>query len=366
MSIPLFDTRGPLEPLRAEIAMRVAQVLDSGRFILGPEVEAFESEFASYLGVEHVIGVANGTDAITIALKALGIPAGAEVVVPSFTFYATAEAVVNAGAVPVFCDVDPDTRNVTLDTVRGALTPRTKAIVAVDLFGCPAPCTELRNQLGLPVLEDAAQAAGARLGPTRAGALSDVATFSFFPSKNLGCFGDGGAIATDDPEIAELARALRFHGSRDKQSFQYVGFNSRLDELQAAILRVLLPALDGWCDGRRAAAAVYAAAGLGEHVGLPGEPPEAQPAWHLYVVTHPRADELITQLTAQGIHARGYYRTPLHRQPAMARYAADADLPVTDELAARNLALPMSPVLSAAQAQEVVAAVGRWSSAHLD
>jgi dTDP-4-amino-4,6-dideoxygalactose transaminase len=356
MSVPLFDTRTPIEPLRAQLAERVQAVLDAGRFILGPEVAAFEAEFARYLGVNHVIGVANGTDAITIALRALGIEPGSEVIVPSFTFYATAEAVVNAGAVPVFCDVDPDTRNVTRDTVHAVLTPRTAAIVAVDLFGCPAPCFELRA-LGLPVLEDAAQAAGARLGPKRAGALGDVATFSFFPSKNLGCFGDGGAIATDDERVADVARSLRFHGSRDKQSFEQVGYNSRLDELQAAILRVLLPALDGWCDGRRAAAAVYAAAGLGDHVGLPGEPPEAQPAWHLYVVTHERADDLAAALSERGIQSRGYYRTPLHRQPAMARYADGAQLPATDELAARNLALPMSPVLSAAEAQEVVAAV---------
>ena len=356
VSIPLFDTRTPVEPLRDRIAERVAQVLDSGHFILGPELTAFEAEFARYLGVRHVVGVANGTDAITIALRAMGVPQGAEVIVPSFTFYATAEAAVNAGAVPVFCDVDPDTRNVTADTVRAKMTPNTKAIVAVDLFGSPAPCPELR-ELGLPVLEDAAQAAGARLGPLRAGALGDAATFSFFPSKNLGCFGDGGAIATDDDRVADLARSLRFHGSRDKQSFQHIGWNSRLDELQAAILRVLLPALDGWCDGRRAAAAVYAAAGLGQHVGLPGELPEAQPAWHLYVVTHERADDLVRDLQARGIQARGYYRTPLHRQSSMARYAAGATLPVTDELAARNLALPMSPVLTAAQAQAVVSAL---------
>ena len=261
-------------------------MIEQGRFILGPEVAAFEPELADYLGVRHVIGVANGTDAITIALRALGCGAGQEVIVPSFTFYATAEAVASAGAIPVFCDVDPDTRNVTRGHGPGRATDETAAIVAVDLFGCPAPCAELR-ELGLPVLEDAAQAAGARLHGRNAGALGDAATFSFFPSKNLGCFGDGGAIATDSDEVAELARALRFHGSRDKQHFQYVGYNSRLDELQAAILRVLLPSLDGWCDGRRAAADAYAAAGLGAHVGLPQVPDGADPAWHLYVVTHP-------------------------------------------------------------------------------
>lgn len=357
MSVPLFDTETPLAPLKPAILQRLARVVEQGRFVLGPEVGAFEAELADYLGVRHVIGVANGTDAITIALRALGIGPGDEVVVPAFTFYATAEAVAEFGAVPVFCDVDRDTRNVTVETVRAALTPRTRAIIAVDLFGLPAPVAELR-ELGLPVLEDAAQAAGARSGGRMAGALGDVATFSFYPSKNLGAFGDGGAICTDDDATAERARALRFHGSRDKQTFEYVGYNSRLDELQAAILRVLLPELDAWCDGRRAAAAAYAAAGLHRHVGVPAMPAGVDPAWHLYVVIHPRADELLPALGAAGIQARGYYRVPLHRQPAMAPFVAGlGELPVTDELAATNIALPISPVFGEEQAGEVVAAL---------
>jgi dTDP-4-amino-4,6-dideoxygalactose transaminase len=355
--IPLFDTRTPLSPLRDEILARITGVVDGSRFILGPEVQAFEQEFAAYLGVRHVIGVANGTDAITIALRAMGVEPGDEVVVPSLTFYATAEAVATTGARPVFCDVDHDTRNMTPETVGAALTPRTKAIVAVDLFGLPAPLPELR-ELGLPVLEDAAQAAGASLDGRRAGSLGDAATFSFYPSKNLGCFGDGGAIATDDDGIASTVRALRFHGSRDKQAFELVGYNSRLDEMQAAILRVLLPELDGWCDGRRAAAAAYVDAGLGDHAGLPATPPGADPAWHLYVVTHPRAGDALAALGERGVQARGYYRTPLHRQPAMAPFAdASLELPVTDELARTNIALPMSPVLGPEQAEEVVAAI---------
>jgi dTDP-4-amino-4,6-dideoxygalactose transaminase len=357
MGISLFDTDAPIAPLRAAIRERVGEVLDRGAYILGPEVAAFERELAAYLGVRHVVGVANGTDAITIALRAMGVRPRDEVVVPSFTFYATAEAVATAGARPVFCDVDIDTRNVTPDTVRAAITPRTRAIVAVDLFGCPAPIPQLR-ELGMPVLEDAAQAAGATLGGRRAGALGDVATFSFYPSKNLGCFGDGGAIATDDDEIVDLARALRFHGSRDKQSFQFVGYNSRLDELQAAILRVLLPELDNWCDGRRAHARAYAEAGLSEHVKTPVVPDGAEPAWHLYVVTHPRADELIAGLASRAIQARGYYRTPLHRQPAMAPYVdGSLTLPVTDQLARTNLALPMTPVPVPGVADEIVAAL---------
>jgi dTDP-4-amino-4,6-dideoxygalactose transaminase len=357
MPVPLFDTATPLAPLRPVILERIAAVVAAGSFVLGPEVEAFEREFAAYLGVRYVVGVANGTDAIAIALRALGVARGDDVVVPAFTFYATAEAIADVGARPVFCDVDVGTRNMTVDTVRAALTPRTTAIVAVDLFGCPAPVPELR-ELGLPVLEDAAQAAGARYRGQMAGALGDAASFSFYPSKNLGAFGDGGAIATDDADVAQLARALRFHGSRDKQTFDYVGYNSRLDELQAAILRVLLPELDGWCDGRRAGAAAYRAAGLGDHVTLPVVPDGADPAWHLYVVTHPRADDLLGALARAGVQARGYYRRPLHLQPAMAAYAGDlAPLPATDELAAHNIALPISAVFAESQAREVVAAI---------
>lgn len=342
-----------------DVRERIGQVLDRGVFILGEEVRGFEQELATYLGARHVVGVANGTDAITIAVRALGVGPGDEVVVPSFTFYATVEALVTAGANPVFCDVDELTRNVSVDTVKAAITPNTKLIVAVDLFGCPAPVAELR-ELGLPVLEDAAQALGASLGGRRAGTLGDAATISFYPSKNLGALGDGGAIVTDDDEVAELARALRFHGSRDKRSFQYVGYNSRLDEVQAAILRVLLPHLDSWAEARRAAARAYATAGIEQHVSPPLTPPGGEPAWHLYVATHPRADEAIGGLAEQGITSRGYYRVPLHRQAAMAPYAPSAGrLPATDELARTNLALPMSPALGPDQAVQVVAALAR-------
>jgi dTDP-4-amino-4,6-dideoxygalactose transaminase len=356
MAIPLFDSATPLAPLRDQIRERVLDVLDGGRFVLGPEVAAFESELAEWLGTGHAIGVANGTDALTIALQALGVGPGDEVVVPSFTFYASAEAVPPTGARPVFCDIDPETFCVTADTVRAALTPRTKAVIAVDLFGNVAPVPEI-EALGVPVVEDAAQAAGARLGGRRAGALGTIATFSFYPSKNLGAFGDGGAIATGDDELAERVRMLRFHGSRDKETFELVGRNSRLDEIQAAILRVALPELDGWCDGRRAAAAHYEAAGLGGLVTLPVPAPGAIPAWHLYVVRHERADDLASALKAAGIGQKAYYRVPAHLQPAMAPYAPSVELPGTAEAARMHLAIPMSPVLGREQADEVVAAV---------
>jgi dTDP-3-amino-3,4,6-trideoxy-alpha-D-glucose transaminase len=341
MQVPLFASS--LAPYHDRIATAIERVARSGRYILGPEVEAFEREFAGYLGVRNVVGVANGTDALTIALRALGIKPGDEVVMPSFTFYATAEAAIVAGAKPVFCDIDLDTFCVTPETVKAALTPRTRAIVPVHLFGNVAPVPGLR-ELGLPVLEDAAQAAGAELDGVKAGALGDAATFSFYPSKNLPCLGDGGAIATNDDALAERARILRFHGSTDKSTFTEVGYNSRLDELQAAALRVLLPELDGWNERRREVAAAYERLGLGERATLPRPTPGARHVYHLYVV---RADSLPV--------GRRYYRVPVHRQPAI---AADVELPATEEAARTNFALPMGVDLTEAEVREVVCASG--------
>jgi len=356
MGIPLFDTTTPIRPLRGELDAAIARVLDSGTFILGPEVEAFESEFAAACGATHAVGVANGTEALTIALRALGVGPGDEVVVPSFTFYASAEAIPPTGARPVFCDVDPETMCVTAETVAAALTPRTKAVIAVHLFGNVAPIAQIAA-LGVPVIEDAAQAAGSLSAAGRPGALGTIATFSFFPSKNLGAFGDGGAITTGDAALADRVRMLRFHGSWDKVTYEHVGYNSRLDELQAAILRVLLPHLDGWADGRRAAGRHYAAAGLGEIARLPVPVEGCEPAWHLYVVRSEQADELAAALAAAGHGQKPYYRTPVHRQQAMLEYAGGVELPATDELARTHLAIPMSPVLSAEMAGEVVAAL---------
>src|SRR4051794_34634155 len=306
MPVPLFDTRTPLEPLRARLDAAIAAVLDDQRYILGPNVSAFEEEFAAYCGASHAIGVANGTDAITVALRALGVGPGDDVVVPSFTFYASAEAIPPTGARPVFCDVDPDTMCVTAETVKAAMTPNTKAVIAVHLFGNVAPIAEI-EALGVPVLEDAAQAAGSRTADGRPGSLGTIATFSFFPSKNLGCFGDGGAVTTNDDAIADRVRMLRFHGSWDKVTYEHVGYNSRLDEIQAAILRVLLPELEGWADGRRAAAAHYEEARLGELVRVPVATPGSAPAWHLYVIRDADADELAEHLAGAGIGAKAYY-----------------------------------------------------------
>lgn len=361
MSVPLFDTSGPLEPLRNELRAAIDRVLDSERYILGPEVSAFEQEFAAYCGAEQAVGVANGTEAITIALRAMGVGPGDEVIVPSFTFYASAEAIPATGATPVFCDIDPETYCVTAETVRAALTPRTKAVIAVHLFGNVAPVAEI-EALGVPVLEDAAQSAGSTSTGGRPGALGTAATFSFFPSKNLGGFGDGGAIVTSDARIAEQARILRFHGSHDKVTYEQVGYNSRLDELQAAVLRVQLPHLDGWADGRRTAGDHYEQAGLGELVGLPKPTGGAAPAWHLYVVSHPQVERLEGSLATAGIGHKAYYRRPVHRQEAMRAWAAaEADLPGTEEAARTHLAIPMSPMLTREQVDEVLEAVSKSS-----
>jgi dTDP-3-amino-3,4,6-trideoxy-alpha-D-glucose transaminase len=356
MAVPLFDTSTPLHGLRAELRAAIERVLNSERYILGPEVSAFEQEFAAYCGADHAVGVANGTDAITIALRAMGVGPGDEVVVPSFTFYASAEAIAPTGATPVFCDVDPDTYCINAETVRAVLTPRTRVVIAVHLFGNVAPIAKI-EALGVPVLEDAAQAAGSTVGERRPGALGTAATFSFFPSKNLGCFGDGGAITTSDDRIAEQARILRFHGSRDKADYEQLGYNSRLDELQAAILRVQLPHLDAWADGRRRAGRHYEEAGLGELVALPCPTAEAAPAWHLYVVAEPHVERLEATLAAAGIGHKPYYRTPVHRQAPMRRWAAGVDLPATEHAARTHLAIPMSPVLTREQVDQVVDAV---------
>ncbi len=357
MAVNLFDTRTPLEPLADELKAAIERVLASGSYILGPEVSAFEQEFAGYCGARHGVGVANGTDAITIALRAMGVGEGDEVVVPSFTFYASAEAIPPTGATPVFCDIDPETYCVTAQTVRAALTPRTKAVIAVHLFGNIAPVAEI-EALGVPVLEDAAQAAGSTSPAGRPGSLGTAATWSFFPSKNLGGMGDGGMITTSDEQIAERARTLRFHGSRDKVTYEQVGYNSRLDELQAAILRVQLPHLDTWSDGRRAAGAHYAQAGLGELVKLPQPTDGSEPAWHLYVVDHPEPARVEAVLADAGIGHKAYYRTPIHRQEAMRAWSGESlDLPGTEAAARTHLAIPMSPVLTRAQVDEVVAAI---------
>jgi dTDP-4-amino-4,6-dideoxygalactose transaminase len=360
-AISLFASRAVIEPLIPEILERQRQVLESGRYILGPELEAFEAEFAAYLGVRHCVGVANGTDALTIALRSLGIGRGDEVIVPSLTFFATAEAVINAGATPVFADIDADTHCMTAATAEPLFGSATKALLPVHLFGNVAPMAELRELAGsrrAVVVEDAAQAAGARLDGRRAGSLGAAACFSFYPGKNLGAFGDAGAIATDDADVAARARMLRHHGTAETWVHADVGYNSRLDELQAAGLRVALRHLDEWITARRRVAALYADSGIDEHLELPVETAGAKHAYHLYVGLSPRRDELIEGLAQAGIEARAYYTTPMHRQPSLAALAGSGGaLPNAERLAAEGIALPMGPALSEESVAQVAAAV---------
>jgi dTDP-4-amino-4,6-dideoxygalactose transaminase len=361
VSIPLFASRAAIEPLLPEVAERQRAVLESGRYILGPEVESFESEFAGFVGARHCVGVADGTGALVIALRALGVGPGDEVVVPAFTFFATAQAVVQMGATPVFCDVDPETWCMTAASAQPAISERTRALVPVHIFGNPAPVPELMELAepsGIHVLEDAAQAHGAELDGRMAGVLGHAATFSFFPSKNLGGFGDAGAITTDDAEVAERAARLRIRGgSRDKRSFSEVGYNSRLDELQAASLRVLLPHLPEWIEARRRAAAAYREAGLAELAQLQRETDGGRAAWHILAIASAQRDRLASVLAEAEIGARPYYETPLYRQPALEEWAPAEPLVATERICSEILALPMGAALPEGAPAEVVEAI---------
>ena len=367
MAVPLMDPHSQYAEVRDQIARAISDVIDSGRFILGPRVAEAEKAFAAHMGVAHGIGVANGTDALLIALRALGVEPGDEVICPSFTFYATAESIAAIGAVPVFADIEDETYNLDPAAVEAAITPRTRAIVPVHLFGHPAamgPLMAIGAKHGIPVVEDAAQAYGAALDGVRCGAIGDAATFSFFPTKNLPCFGDGGLISTPSAEVDRMCRVLRFHGSEDKKSFTHVGYNSRLDELQAAILLQLLPLLDGWNDGRIAAAARYEELGLGEHVVLPAVAPGARHIYHLYVVRSQERERLIAGLSEAGVATGLYYTTPLHLQPVFAHLGhAEGSFPVTERCARECVALPMSATLGEAQQHEVVNAVSALAPA---
>jgi dTDP-4-amino-4,6-dideoxygalactose transaminase len=348
---PLVDVRAQYAPLTEEIKARMAEVLDSGIFILGPNVRAFEQEAASYLGVPQTIGVANGTDALVLALDALEIGPGDEVICPAFTFYATAEAIARRGATPVFADIDPVTLNLDTEDVSARITGRTKALMPVHLFGRPAPLAELAS-LGVPIVEDAAQAFGAA-GVAQTGIAS---TFSFFPTKNLFCLGDGGLIAVRDEELAERIRLLRFHGSKAKKEFHHVGYNSRLDELQAAVLRLFLTHLDGWNEARREAVARYAELGLGEVCELPADDPAH--VYHMFVVRSPERDRIAAALKEAEIACAAYYVTPLHLQPALAYLGyREGDLPVTEQASRENLALPLWAGIGAEVQERVVATV---------
>jgi len=349
--IPLVDVKAQYAPFLPRIREAIDGVLESGEFILGPNVAAFEREAADYLGVRDSVGVANGTDALVLVLDALGVGRGDEVICPAFTFYATAEAIARRGATPVFADVDASTMNLEAEDVAARITKRTKAILAVHLFGRPAPLAEL-VQLGVPVIEDAAQAFGSP-DVARTGIAS---TFSFYPTKNLFCIGDGGLVSTDDPGLAERVRMLRFHGSRDKVDFELIGYNSRLDELQAAVLRIFLAELDGWVAQRREAAARYAELGLGAACDLPEDEPGH--VYHLFVCRSPERDRIRAALKEAAIGSAVYYTTPLHLQNAFSDLGyGHGSLPVTEQLALDNFSVPLWAGIDTDAQERVVSVV---------
>ena len=351
MAVPLIDVKAQYAPLLEEVRQRLDDVLERGQFILGPNVRAFEEEAAAYLGAREAVGVANGTDALVLVLDALGVGAGDEVVCPAFTFYATAEAIARRGATPVFADIDAATLNLDPADVARRITARTKAILAVHLFGRPAPLADLPGDV--PVVEDAAQAFGAAIGGRRVGSLGVAATFSFYPTKNLFGLGDGGLVVTADGELAERVRMLRFHGSRDKERFELVGYNSRLDELQAAVLRVFLPHVDEWNAARREAALRYAELGLGEICELPSDEPGH--VYHVYCVRTHRRDDFVAALRSRQIGCAAYYAQPLHLQPAFSALGyEEGSLPETERAARETIALPLWPGIAAAEQQTVV------------
>ena len=352
MHIPLIDVKAQYEPLLTELEARFREVLESGQFIRGPHYYAFQEEAAAFLGVSKTIGVANGTDAIVIVLDAMGIGPGDEVICPAFTFYATAESIARRGATPVFADIDPVTLNLDPEDVAAKITDRTRAIMPVHLFGRPAALDELAA-LGVPLIEDAAQAFGAPGVATRGVA----STYSFVPTKNLICLGEGGLVATSDEELADRVKVLAFHGSRDKTDFDFVGYNSRLDELQAGMLRLFLQQLDGWNRGRREAAARYAELGLGELVELPLDEPGH--IYHLFVCRSAERDRIRAALSEAKIGSATYYTTPLHLQPAL-RYLGyqPGSLPESEHASEVNFSVPLWPGIPV-EAQERVVDVVR-------
>jgi dTDP-4-amino-4,6-dideoxygalactose transaminase len=357
VKVPFLDFVGPYVELKAELDEAYSRFMQSAWYILGREVEAFEHEFADYCGAKHCVGVGNGLEALHLILRAYGIGEGDEVVVPSNTYIATWLAVSYAGATPVPVEPDPRTCNIAPEKIEAALTPRTKAIMPVHLYGQPAdmdPIMSIAQQRGLKVIEDNAQAQGARYKGRRTGSLGHAAGNSFYPGKNLGAFGDAGAVTTDDAELADRVRTLRNYGSKKKYYNDFKGYNSRLDELQAAFLRVKLKKLDEWNGRRSLAASQYQETLHGSGVTLPFVPPWAEPVWHLYVIQHPKRDVLQQRLTEAGIGTLIHYPVPPHLSGAYADgQPRNGSFPIAEQLSRAVLSLPMGPHLTPAQVQEV-------------
>lgn len=357
--IPLVDLRAQHEQIAEEVAQGWAEVLKATAFVGGPQVAAFEAEFAAYTGVAHCVGMANGTDAIELALRALGVGPGDECVLPANTFIATAEAVARTGATPVLVDCDQDTALIDIELLDAAVGPRTAAVLPVHLYGQAAPVELIRPiaaRVGAAVVEDAAQAQGARRNGVAAGGLGDVAATSFYPGKNLGAYGDAGAVLTGDAKLAAAVRLLGAHGSPSKYEHPVLGFNSRLDTLQAVVLSAKLRRLDGWNAARRAAAARYESMlaqlpMVRRPVVLDGN----EPVWHLYVVRVPERDRVLRELHAAGIGAGIHYPAPVHLTGAFACLGhGPGSFPVAERAAGELLSLPLYPELTPAQQERVI------------
>ena len=355
LPIPLVDLRAQYQRIKPEIDAAIQRVVDSGQFILGPEVEALERELAAYCGTKYAVAVASGTDALELSLRACGIGPGDEVMTTAFSFFATAEAIISVGAIPIFVDIEPATYTLDPAALEAAITPRTKAILPVHLYGHPCAMTEvarLAKTHRLTVIEDCAQALGATYQGRRVGSLGQAGCLSFYPSKNLGGYGDGGMVVTNDATVAEQVRLLRTHGSRQPYHHLTVGTNSRLDELQAAVLRVKLRHLDAWNEARRRHATSYGEAfrraGIDQALGLPQQRPGCQHVYALYSIRSRQREHLKQRLIMQGIGCQVAYPTLLSEQPALAGASRQAHpWPTATTIAQEILSLPLYPELTA-------------------
>ena len=371
VEVPLLDLTGQYRPLRDDILRAITRVADSQRFILGPEVDGLERELAAMLGVAHAIGVSSGTDALLAVLMALGVGPGAEVITPTYSFFATGGCIQRLGATPVFVDVDPVTFNVPAAAIAQAITPRTRAIIPVHLFGLSAdmgPILDVAARAGVPIVEDAAQSIGARSHGRLTGGFGAAGCFSFFPSKNLGAFGDGGLVTTNDARLAHEVRLLRNHGAEPKYVHSRIGGNFRLDAIQAAVLRVKAPHLSAWADARRRNAGRYRElfqeAGL-DAIALPVEPSGFTHVYNQFVIRTPMRDALRAYLETKRVGTEVYYPIPLHRQECFAVAGAPpAECPVADRTAATALALPIFGELTLDQQRHVVRSIAAFFDDH--
>jgi dTDP-4-amino-4,6-dideoxygalactose transaminase len=360
MTIPLVDLKAQYDSIRGEIDSAIARVIRSSDFINGPDVKAFEDEFAAYCGAAHAVGVSSGTDAVHLALRAVGIRAGDEVITTAHTFTATGEGIVMAGARPVFADINPDTFNIDPAKIEERITSRTRALLPVHLYGQPAdmdPILEIAKRRELAVVEDAAQAHGAKYRGRPVGTLGDAGCFSFYPGKNLGAYGDAGAVLTNDSGVAERVRLLRNHGRRDKYEHLELGFGNRLDTLQAAVLRAKLPFLERWTRQRQQLADMYTRL-LAKDVRTPFVPDWAEPVWHLYVVRIQNRSAVQARLKRESVQTGIHYPIPLHLQPAYASFGYQhGDLPHTERVCEEILSLPIYPDMTPSTVERVATAL---------